>query len=72
MPQTGSEGRGLKLVKIQLVGGELAARRWKEMAGPRDPVPKVSWLEHQAGEGQRWLFMGTQASTSPRRRHVLS
>lgn len=54
MSQTGSESRGLKLVKIQLVGGELAAGKWKkEMAGPRDPMPKVSWLEHQVGEGQR-------------------
>lgn len=54
MSQTGSESRGLKLVKIQLVGGELAAVKWKkEMAGPRDPMPKVSRLEHQVGEGQR-------------------
>lgn len=36
MPHTGSVGKGLKPVKVQPEGGELAAGRWgRERAGPR-------------------------------------
>lgn len=50
MPQTGSVGRGLKPVKVQLVGGELAAGRWgREVGGPGDsmPVPGVAGAHRQ-------------------------
>ena len=41
MPHTGSPGKGLKPVKVQLERGELAAGRWgRERAGPRDAVPR--------------------------------
>ena len=41
MPHTGSAGKGLKPVKVQLERGELAAGRWgRERAGPRDAVPR--------------------------------
>lgn len=72
MPQTGSVGRGLKPVKVQLVGGELAAgRRGREMAGPSDTC--LGWLERPEKRKLRdGCSMGTQAFTIPRRGHVLS
>lgn len=70
MPQTGSVGRGLKPVKVQLVGGEQTGHGGGGMAGPRNPcLGPEGWLRAWAEEVRDGCSMGTQASTIPQRGH---
>lgn len=72
IPQTSFEARGLKPVKIQLVGGELATERWgKQMAPETRLRPGVPGAPRQRRVRDD-CSLGTQASTTPWRGHVLS